>query len=101
MTQPTRTTTPAATRDSPSLPAPSAPCGLSRRTLMGTLAGALASLPALPARSHPQRPSFTQWIETFRARARARGIPDATYTRVMSGVNPDTAVFDLNRVQPE
>jgi membrane-bound lytic murein transglycosylase B len=44
---------------------------------------------------------FEQWVEAFRARARARGISDATYTRVMSNIKPDTAVFELNRSQPE
>jgi lytic murein transglycosylase len=44
---------------------------------------------------------FEQWVEGFRARARARGISDATYTRVMAGLKPDTAVFDLIRSQPE
>jgi membrane-bound lytic murein transglycosylase B len=44
---------------------------------------------------------FEQWVETFRARARARGISDATYTRVMSNVKPDTSVYALDRAQPE
>jgi membrane-bound lytic murein transglycosylase B len=100
MTHATNSTTPDLSDLSRSARSLSAP-GLSRRTLMGTLAAALASLPASPALSQAQRPSFTQWIETFRARALARGIPEATYTRVMRGINPDTAVFDLNRVQPE
>jgi lytic murein transglycosylase len=40
-------------------------------------------------------------VEGFRARARARGISDATYTRVMQGVKPDNEVFALIRDQPE
>ncbi len=45
--------------------------------------------------------SFPQWVESFRARARARGISDATYTRVMSAIKPDTSVYALDRSQPE
>jgi membrane-bound lytic murein transglycosylase B len=45
--------------------------------------------------------AFDQWIAAFRTRARARGISDATYTRVMTNIKPDTAVFELNRFQPE
>src|SRR5262249_42609858 len=77
---------------------------VSRRTLMRALGGAMAAtLAALspPALSQGQRPSFAQWVETFRARARARGISDATYTRVMQNLKPDTAVFELNKSQPE
>jgi membrane-bound lytic murein transglycosylase B len=44
---------------------------------------------------------FPTWVERFRSRARARGISDATYSRVMSGVKPDTAVFALQGAQPE
>jgi len=69
---------------------------LSRRTCLPLLAGALLSTPALA-----QGGKFEQWVEGFRARARARGISDATYTRVMSNIKPDTTVFALDRAQPE
>src|SRR5688572_2118913 len=45
--------------------------------------------------------SFPQWVESFRPRARARGISDATYTRVMGGLKPDTSVYALDRNQAE
>jgi lytic murein transglycosylase len=45
--------------------------------------------------------SFDRWIATFRARAQTRGISDATYTRVMTNVRPDTTVLALVRSQPE
>ena len=45
--------------------------------------------------------AFDQWIAAFRARAHARGISDATYTRVMTSLKPDTAVLELDRSQPE
>src|SRR5262252_6065118 len=45
--------------------------------------------------------SFTQWVEKFRARAHARGVSEATYREVMGAVKPDTAVYSLDRAQPE
>ncbi|MBI4724481.1 MAG: lytic murein transglycosylase, partial [Rhodomicrobium sp.] len=41
------------------------------------------------------------WVEAFRPRARARGILDATYSRVMGAIKPDTSVYALDRAQPE
>jgi membrane-bound lytic murein transglycosylase B len=73
---------------------------LSRRVCLPLLAGAMATW---STRAHAQRSksAFDQWVAAFRARARAGGISDATYTRVMTNVEPDTTVFDLNRHQPE
>ena len=53
------------------------------------------------ALAEDSKSAFDQWVAAFRARARARGISDATYTRVMANVKPDTRVLDLNREQPE
>ncbi len=53
-----------------------------------------------PAWAQDRRP-FGRWVEEFRARAGAAGISDSTYTRVMSGVQPDMAVFDQIGNQPE
>src|SRR5262249_33478286 len=72
-----------------------------RRALIGafrTLA-CLSSGGALLAQS--ARPTFAHWVESFRARARARGVSDATYSRVMTTINPDTSVYALDRAQPE
>src|ERR1700680_1149058 len=44
---------------------------------------------------------FPRWVEAFRARARTRGVSDATYTRVMANLKPDMAVFALEREQAE
>src|SRR5229473_604633 len=71
---------------------------LSRRACLPLLAAAIWSTSA-PAQG--SKASFDQWVVAFRARARARGISDATYTRVMSNIKPDTTVFDLDRKQPE
>src|SRR5438105_11710522 len=77
----------------------SSPC-LSRRASlrlsMRLAAGALAAW-GTPASAAP----FAQWLEGFRARARARGISDATYARVTGGLKPDIEVFALHRNQPE
>ena len=73
-----------------------------RRKLLRLALGALA-LPAFGRLSYAQSAgkSFPGWAETFRARARARGVSDATYTRVMTSIKPDTSVYALKRNQPE
>ncbi|MBN8955286.1 MAG: lytic murein transglycosylase, partial [Rhizobiales bacterium] len=45
--------------------------------------------------------SFPQWVEAFWPRARARGISEATYQRVMGNIKPDTSVYALDRQQAE
>ncbi len=47
------------------------------------------------------RMPFEQWVEAFRSRARAKGISDATYNRVMGSIKPDTSVYALDKDQPE
>ena len=69
-----------------------------RQWLTSALVAPLASV-AAQAQS-PQMP-FAQWVESFRAKALAKGISDATYTRVMTGVKPDESVFEQLRNQPE
>src|SRR5947207_8098159 len=73
---------------------------LSRRTCLAMLAVGMAAWSAT-ARAQASKSPFDQWVAAFRARARARGISDATYTRVMGSIRPDTAVFELYRFQPE
>ena len=69
-----------------------------RRLLLGAMStlmvpgGALAQSARMP---------FEQWVENFRARARARGVSDATYDRVMKGLKPDKSVYALQAAQPE
>ena len=70
--------------------------GLNRRAL---LSGALAFLATAPALARPA--GFDRWVETFRARALARGISEQTYSRVMGKLQPDTSVFEAVRSQPE
>jgi membrane-bound lytic murein transglycosylase B len=72
-----------------------------RRALLTTVAGGLAAI-ALPwPRPAQSAAAFPQWVATFRPRALARGVSEATYDRVMSGVKPDTSVLAQIRNQPE
>jgi membrane-bound lytic murein transglycosylase B len=66
--------------------------------LLGALAAALF---AGVDEGQAQTAAFTAWVEKFHARARARGISDATYSRVMSGLVPDRSVFALIKNQDE
>jgi membrane-bound lytic murein transglycosylase B len=74
---------------------------MERRSLLSGL-GAFAMLTSSGAPMAAAAPSasFGQWVEAFRPRARARGISDATYTRVMGAIKPDTSVYALDRAQP-
>jgi lytic murein transglycosylase len=69
------------------------------------LSGALAALASATAGSDAFAQSahmpFPQWVAAFRSRARAHGISDATYDRVMGSIKPDTSVYALDKDQPE
>jgi membrane-bound lytic murein transglycosylase B len=58
------------------------------------LANPIAAFAAAP-------PGFDQWRDSFRARALAKGISDATWTRVMGRIEPDMSVFRQMQKQPE
>ncbi|MBU2010851.1 MAG: lytic murein transglycosylase, partial [Gammaproteobacteria bacterium] len=45
--------------------------------------------------------SFSQWREQFRAEALAAGISAATFDQAFAGVQPDPAVIEADRSQPE
>jgi membrane-bound lytic murein transglycosylase B len=72
-----------------------------RRTLLrsGIATSVLLACPAAAFAATP--PGFDQWREGFRARALARGISQATFTRVMGRIEPDMTVFKEIRHQPE
>jgi len=72
-----------------------------RHVLKATLTGVASLALGLPASGQTAAQSFPEWIETFRARARAKGISDATYSGVMNGLKPDKFVFSAIRSQPE
>src|SRR5262245_60246432 len=74
---------------------------LSRRAYLPIMAGALMLPWSTPSKAQGNRAPFDQWVATFHERARERGISDATYTRVMSNLKPDTTVYELDRKQPE
>src|SRR5205085_1360369 len=77
------------------------PKSLTRRALLqsGLGASTLLAYPALALAAAPA--GFDHWRETFRARALAKGISDATYTRVMGRIEPDMSVFKQMQRQPE
>src|SRR4030081_333409 len=74
---------------------------LSRRILLrsGVTAAALLAHPCAALAAAP--PGFDQWRDGFRARALAKGISDATWTRGMGRIEPDMSVFKQMRNQPE
>jgi membrane-bound lytic murein transglycosylase B len=74
---------------------------IARRHFLKTALGALAGAAAQPAMAQSSDLSFAQWSQKFRLRARARGVAEATYTRVMGPLKPDTSVYALQRAQPE
>jgi len=70
---------------------------LSRRACLRLAAAVLAMGGSQAAAATP----FPQWVDSFKSRALARGVSDATYSRVMHGLKPDTSVYALDRSQPE
>src|SRR3982075_3756620 len=74
---------------------------LTRRALLrsGIAVGALLAHPFAAFAAAP--PGFDQWRDSFRARALAKGISDATWTRAMGRIEPDMSVFRQMQKQPE
>jgi membrane-bound lytic murein transglycosylase B len=72
-----------------------------RRDLLLLGAGAAAAFVSDRAQAQVARQPFAQWVESFRPRALARGVSEATYRRVMSGIKPDTSVYALDQAQAE
>ncbi|HYZ47644.1 MAG TPA: lytic murein transglycosylase [Sphingomonas sp.] len=60
----------------------------------GLLTAQISALAVAPA-------GFNQWRDAFRARALAKGISEATWTRVMGRIEPDMSVFRQMQNQPE
>src|SRR6202049_3170069 len=72
-----------------------------RRALLRSGLGAGALLASSGATFAAAPAGFDQWRDGFRARALAKGISDATWTRVMGRIEPDMSVFKQMRNQPE
>jgi membrane-bound lytic murein transglycosylase B len=72
-----------------------------RRALLrsGLAAGALLASPFAAFAAPP--PGFDRWRDGFRAKAMAKGISEATWSRVMGRIEPDMSVFEQMRDQPE
>jgi lytic murein transglycosylase len=73
---------------------------LPRRTILAGLVGFATSAAPVMALAQTATLPFEKWVEVFRARARARGISDGTYSQVMA-IKPDTSVYALDKAQPE
>jgi membrane-bound lytic murein transglycosylase B len=67
---------------------------------LGTNAAPRAQHTTARAKPSKQIP-FDAWVAAFRAKAEARGITAATYTRVMAGLKPDMTGLEAIRNQPE
>jgi lytic murein transglycosylase len=75
---------------------------ITRRALISQALGAAAGLATgAPARAEGAGPPFAQWVQSFRPRALARGVSQATYDRAMGAIKPDTSVYALDRAQHE
>ncbi len=72
-----------------------------RAVLSGAFAAFAAAAFSNDAFAQSARAPFAQWVAAFRSRARAKGISDATYDRVMGSIKPDTSVYALDQDQPE
>jgi membrane-bound lytic murein transglycosylase B len=70
-----------------------------RAVLQGCLSTAALLAVELPARAAP--PGFDEWRDSFRERALEEGISEATWKRVMDGIEPDMTVFQQFQNQPE
>ena len=73
---------------------------LTRRAVLEGALGTAAIL-VQPALVFAAPPGFDQWRDNFRARALAKGISEATWTRVMGRIEPDMTVFKQMQRQPE
>jgi membrane-bound lytic murein transglycosylase B len=72
-----------------------------RNLLQAALSGAATLAFGIPAFAQSAAQPFAQWVESFRAKAIAKGITAATYARVMDNLKPDNTVFKELRSQPE
>src|SRR5579863_68189 len=76
---------------------------LTRRALLrtGLLTALTASVLDRPRAALASSPGFDKWRDSFRAKAIAKGVSEATWTRVMSRLEPDMSVFKEIGNQPE
>jgi membrane-bound lytic murein transglycosylase B len=74
---------------------------MERRIFLATLGAIAASATFGSSLAQSSRLTFARWVERLRPRARARGISEATYDRVMGTIIPDTSVYAMERSQPE
>src|SRR5690349_9952197 len=70
-----------------------------RRVVRGSVA--VIAFVVVGATQAAARQPFSEWLESFRARAVARGVSAGTWTRAMTGVAPDERALEDIRNQPE
>jgi membrane-bound lytic murein transglycosylase B len=73
----------------------------SRRALLRAGLGATAWFAQPLAARAAAPPSFDHWRNTFRSRALAKGVSEATWNRVMGRIEPDMTVLKEMQSQPE
>jgi membrane-bound lytic murein transglycosylase B len=73
---------------------------LTRRRLLQSALSA-GTVFAVPASAFAAPAGFDAWRDGFRAKALAKGVTPATWTRVMGRLEPDMSVFPKMRSQPE
>jgi len=80
---------------------PDSPNTPTRRAVLrsGLGAGLLLARPIAAFATSP--PDFERWRDGFRAHALAKGISEATWSRVMGRIEPDMSVFKAMQRQPE
>jgi lytic murein transglycosylase len=80
---------------------PDSPHTPTRRAVLrsGLGAGVLLMRPIAALAAAP--PGFERWRDGFRSHALAKGISEATWTRVMGRIEPDMSVFSEMQSQPE
>src|SRR5256714_1026800 len=72
-----------------------------RNLLQAALAGTATFVFGAPAFAQSAAQPFPQWVESFRAKATAKGISEATFRRVMENLKPDNTAFKEIGSQPD
>ncbi len=73
----------------------------SRRGVLALAGGLLAGATPLTALAQTSTMGFGEWVSFFRSRVLAKGVSAQTYDTVMRAIEPDTAVFQFDKAQPE
>jgi membrane-bound lytic murein transglycosylase B len=72
-----------------------------RRALLRSAVGVAVLFATPPTARSATPPGFDHWRESFRSRALAKGITEATWNRAMGRLEPDMSVFEQITREPE